>query len=95
MDWMLYLRAMAALLVVLGLMVGCMVLLRRYGHKLNITAVSTGKSRIAVLETKLIDARSKLVLVRRDGAEHLLLVSATGSCVVEANIKPDIKADAV
>jgi flagellar protein FliO/FliZ len=90
MDAMLFLRAVGALLIVLGLLAGFNILLRRYGHKLTgLTLPGTGgqASRLAVLESKLIDARSKLVLVRRDNIEHLLLISTTGTIVVEAQIE--------
>ncbi len=93
MDTMLALRAIGSLLIVLGLLGGCAVLLRRYGHKitgLTFTPATGAKPRLSVVETKLIDARNKLVLVRRDGIEHLLLISPTTTTVVEANVKkPD------
>jgi flagellar protein FliO/FliZ len=90
MDGISFLRAVGALLIVFGLLAAFTVLLRRYGHKLTgLTLPGTGgqASRLAVVETKLIDARSKLVLVRRDNIEHLLLISATGTTVVETQIE--------
>jgi flagellar protein FliO/FliZ len=90
MDGMLFLRAVGALLIVFGLLAAFAVLLRRYGHKLTgLTLPGTGEqtSRLAVVESKLIDARSKLVLVRRDNIEHLLLISATNTTVVETQIE--------
>jgi flagellar protein FliO/FliZ len=92
MDGMLFLRAIASLLIVLGLLAGCAVLLRRYGHKitgLSLAPVTGSKPRLAVVETKLVDARNKLVLIKRDGAEHLLLISPTGVSVVETHIKAE------
>jgi flagellar protein FliO/FliZ len=92
MDSMLALRAIGSLLVVLGLLGGCAVLLRRYGHKITglTFAPSTGaKARLLVVETRLVDARSKLVLVRRDGTEHLLLISQAGACVIETQIQAE------
>jgi flagellar protein FliO/FliZ len=90
MDGISFLRAVGALLIVFGLLAAFTVLLRRYGHKLTgLTLPGTGgqASRLAVVESKLIDARSKLVLVRRDNIEHLLLISATGTTVVETQIE--------
>jgi flagellar protein FliO/FliZ len=92
MDGMLFLRAIGSLLIVLGLLGGFTVLLRRYGHKitgLSLAVSGAHKSRLSVVESKLIDGRSKLVLVRRDQVEHLLLINATGTCLVETNIKSD------
>jgi flagellar protein FliO/FliZ len=90
MDGISFLRALGALLVVFGLLAAFTVLLRRYGHKLTGLTLggSTGQTgRLSVIESKLIDARSKLVLVRRDNIEHLLLISATGATVVETQIE--------
>jgi flagellar protein FliO/FliZ len=92
MDITLALRAIGSLLIVLGLLAGCAVLLRRYGHKitgLTFAPAAGAKARLAVVETKLIDARCKLVLVRRDGCEHLLLISPTATTVVESHIKAE------
>jgi flagellar protein FliO/FliZ len=90
MEGISFLRALGALLVVFGLLAAFTVLLRRYGHKLTgLTLASSGgqSARLAVVESKLIDARSKLVLVRRDKTEHLLLISATGATIVETQIE--------
>jgi flagellar protein FliO/FliZ len=92
MDAMFAMRALGSLLIVLGLMAGCAVLLRRYGHKvtgMSFSPANKAKARLEVVETKLIDARSKLLLIRRDTVEHLLIVSATGAVVIESSITPD------
>jgi flagellar protein FliO/FliZ len=89
MDGISFLRAIGALLIVFGLLGGFAVLLRRYGHKISgfsLPNTSNKTARLAVVESKFIDARTKLILVRRDKTEHLLLISATGTIVVEPNI---------
>ncbi len=89
MDGISFLRALGALLIVFGLLGGFSVLLRRYGHKISGFSLpnSGGKiTRLAVVESKFIDARTKLILVRRDATEHLLLMSITGTIVVETHI---------
>jgi flagellar protein FliO/FliZ len=44
--------------------------------------------RLKVVEVTAIDTRRRLVLVRRDGVEHLLLLGANGETVVETKIVP-------
>jgi flagellar protein FliO/FliZ len=90
MDGISWLRALSALIIVFGLLAACAVLLRRYGHKitgLTLPGTSGQTPRLAVVESKLIDARSKLVLLRRDNVEHLILISATGTTVIETKIE--------
>ena len=43
--------------------------------------------RIGVVEVSPLDSRRKLVLVRRDDVEHLLVVSPTEETVIERNIR--------
>ncbi len=45
-----------------------------------------GRRRLAILETATIDARTRLVLVRRDDAEHLLVIGNAGIASVETVI---------
>lgn len=88
MDPLSALRAIGALLVVLGLLAGFALLLRRHGHRLQAFGIApaAANSRLAVIETRAIDVRTRLVLVRRDTKEHLILVSPTGATVIEGGI---------
>ena len=49
-----------------------------------------GAKRLAILEVAPLDAKRRLVLVRRDGAEHLLLIGGESDLVVERAILPDL-----
>jgi flagellar protein FliO/FliZ len=44
--------------------------------------------RLAIVEVRPIDLRHRLVLVRRDDVEHLLLLGAPGDLVIETGIRP-------
>jgi len=80
----LYIRFLIALLVVLGLIAALAYLMRRFGPR-GMMALASGRgSRLSVIEVAPLDARRRLVLVRRDNVEHLLLLGATGDLVVEA-----------
>ncbi len=46
-------------------------------------------SRLAVVDAAMVDNQRKLVLVRRDDVEHLILIGGPTDVVVEQNITPD------
>lgn len=73
------LRAGIALAVVVVLIVGFGAVLRRFGHG---PAMRAGK-RLAITESLALDPRRRLVIVRHDGREHLLLLGPAGDLVVD------------
>ncbi len=81
-------RVVVALLVVLGLIALTFWLIRRFGPiTLSKSGVARGRQpRLALLESATVDARRRLVLIRRDNVEHLLLVGGPTDVVVEPNI---------
>lgn len=77
-----YLRFILALLLVLGLLALAAWLLRRSGY-----GAKLGRSRrLAAIESLTLGPRHRLMLIRRDGIEHLLLLGPHGDTVVERNI---------
>ncbi|MBS9720711.1 flagellar biosynthetic protein FliO [Tianweitania sp. BSSL-BM11] len=46
------------------------------------------KARLAVMDATAVDANRRLVLVRRDDVEHLILIGGPTDVVVEQNIRP-------
>ncbi|MEX2451007.1 MAG: flagellar biosynthetic protein FliO [Rhodospirillales bacterium] len=87
MDLGSYFYAFLALLFVLALIALMATLARRYG----IGFPSGGKMgrgrRLAVVEVLALGPKHRLVLIRRDGAEHLLLLGAASETVVERDIR--------
>lgn len=83
-----YLRFVLALIFVIAL-IGVMALIaRRLGLGYPAKAMKSGADRrIGVVEVAPLDARRKLVLVRRDDVEHLLVVSPTTELVIERGIR--------
>ncbi len=77
-------RYLGALLLVLALVGLAALAARRYGFAGFIQG--TVQRRLSVVETLMIGPRQKLVLVRRDGTEHLVLVGPQGADVIEAGI---------
>ncbi|MBL8669783.1 MAG: flagellar biosynthetic protein FliO [Alphaproteobacteria bacterium] len=81
-----YLRFALALLVVLGLLALLAWALRRFGPGAGLTARLGRARRLSLIEVLPLDSRHRLALVRRDGKEHLLLLGAQDSLVVESGI---------
>ena len=85
MGWDTYTRAVLSLLVVLGLVVLATYLLRLYGAR---ALGQRGARRLKVVEVTALDPRRRLVLVRRDTTEHLLLLAPNRDLVIETGIVP-------
>jgi flagellar biogenesis protein FliO len=75
-----------ALLFVLGLMAVLAAALRRWRGSLLGYA---GPPRLTVLEVRPIDTRTRLVLVRHDEVEHLLVIG--GAAVASVSSRPAVK----
>lgn len=91
MDATIYLRFVASLVLVLGLMLGVLYVLRRTGL-VGMVSRPGGRRRLGVVESIALDGRRRLVLVRRDGREHLLLVGGVTDLVVESGIQSEFSA---
>src|SRR5450432_2824220 len=62
-------------------------LVRRFaGSRLGTTANRGRMPRLAVIDAAAVDGRRRLVLVRRDNIEHLLMIGGPTDIVVESNI---------
>ena len=86
MDFDLYLRFALALILVLGLIALLAWLLRRFGMGVKMTK---GR-RLGVAEVQMLGPRHRLMLIRRDNVEHLVILGPAGETVVERGIKhPD------
>ncbi len=83
-----YLQFVLALVFVLALILAVAWIFKRYGRG-TVNAprrASHGRRRLAIVEAISLDPRRKLVLVRRDGHEHLLIIGNQGETVVETGI---------
>jgi len=83
MDFDLYLRFALALILVLGLIALLAWLLRRFGMGVKMTK---GR-RLGVTEVQMLGPRHRLMLIRRDDVEHLVIVGPASETVVESGIK--------
>jgi flagellar protein FliO/FliZ len=81
-----YLQFVLALAFVLALIAVLAWAVKRFGLFAHVVPVRGGKKRITVVESAPLDAKRRLVLIRRDDREHLLLLGANGDAVVESGI---------
>jgi hypothetical protein len=76
-----------AFLAVLALIGAAAWLVRRFaGNRLGANANRGRMPRLAVIDAAAVDGRRRLVLVRRDNVEHLLMIGGPTDLVVEPNI---------
>jgi flagellar protein FliO/FliZ len=83
-----YLRFIFAFGFVLGLIALCAYGVRRFGLVPGAAGIGRAEKRMRIVESLSLDPRRRLVLVRRDGVEHLILLGASGETVVERRMVP-------
>lgn len=80
-------RFFIAFLVVLALIGLTAWLVRRFGsNRLGGAGARGRQPRLAVIDAAAVDGRRRLVLIRRDNVEHLLMIGGPTDVVVESNI---------
>src|SRR5450631_3185704 len=75
--------AFAVVLALIGLTAW---LVRRFGSNRLGGGARGRQPRLAVIDAATVDGRRRLVLIRRDNVEHLLMIGGPTDVVVEANI---------
>jgi flagellar protein FliO/FliZ len=90
-------------LIFVAVLAGAAFLIKRYGNnpaafKAGLGGTMAGKlgkwnftapeRRLAVVETLMVGPKQRLLIIRRDNVEHLVLASADGATVIESNIPP-------
>lgn len=80
-----YLRFAIALVLVVGLIAGLGWIARRLGWGGRFVT-RTGERRLAILEVLPLDGKRRLVLLRRDTTEHLVLLGHDKDVVIESGI---------
>lgn len=74
--------AFVVVLVLIGVLAWAV---RRFGAT-RLEAARSRQPRLAVVDSAAVDGRRKLVIVRRDNIEHLLMIGGPTDVLVEANI---------
>ncbi|MFC0241576.1 flagellar biosynthetic protein FliO [Rhodopseudomonas telluris] len=76
-----------AFLAVLAMIGAAAWLVRRFaGNRLGTHTKSGRMPRLAVIDAAAVDGRRRLVLVRRDNVEHLLMIGGPSDIVIETSI---------
>jgi flagellar protein FliO/FliZ len=87
MEFPLVLKFVISFAVVLVLIGTAAFVIRRFGAKGLARVTLRGRQpRLAVVDSAAIDSRRRLVIVRRDNVEHLLLIGGPTDLLVEPNI---------
>ncbi len=81
-DYLRFVFALAFVIALIGLLA---ILARRYGMGYRNVPRAT-KRRLSISEIMPIDNKRRLVLIKRDDKEHLLVLGGTTDLVVEQNI---------
>ena len=84
MEFIDLLRYFGALLLVLAMVGGAGLLARRFGVP-GVTRAANIK-RLSVVETLMVGPRQRLIILRRDDVEHLVLSGPEGASVIESGI---------
>lgn len=92
MHWTDYLRFVMAFVFVIGLMGGFYLILKKLN--LGMTQPSSGKRRLRIVESLMLDSRHRAVILQRDDKEHLVILSPTGETVIETRIEATASAQA-
>ena len=88
MDYSDYFRFLFALIFVIALIALLALVARRAGFGYPVTLnKSLNARRLKIVETASVDGRRRLVLVRRDNVEHLLIIGQNSETVIETRIK--------
>ncbi len=69
-------------------------IIRRFSGGTYVSNGRTRQPRLSVMDAAAVDSRRKLVLIRRDDVEHLLLIGGPTDVVVEQNIVMESRAHA-
>jgi flagellar protein FliO/FliZ len=88
-----FIRFFAALILVLGLLGGFWVILRKgwlpsgFSGFVNLQP-ARGARRLSIRESLLLDPRRRLVIVRADGMEYVVLLGAAGETLLDTRPAP-------
>lgn len=87
MDAASLLRTFGSLGAVLGLLLLALWATRRYDLRLPGAIAANGQRRLALVERVALDAKRSVALIRRDGFEHLILITPEGHQIVESKLE--------
>ena len=87
MDFELYFRFLLALGLVLGLIFALAWAVRRFGPGSRLLPNAGRDRRLTILEVASVDARRRLILLRRDTTEYLVLLGPTQDLLLDKDFQ--------
>lgn len=79
-------RFVASLVFIIGLIGLCAYAAKKLGLASGGVTTTGSQKRLAIIEVKVIDAKHRLILMRRDGKEHLVLLGGEQNLLIESGI---------
>lgn len=95
MDFTEIFRFAAALAFIVGLIGVCAYAARRFGLATGGFGGTGSLKRLSITEVKVVDTKHRLVLIRRDDKEHLILMGGEQPLLIEAGIDAPAASDIV
>jgi flagellar protein FliO/FliZ len=83
-------RFVASLAFIVGLIGLCAYGAKRLGLATGGISAIGGQKRLAVVEVKVVDAKHRLILIRRDDREHLILLGGERDLLIEGGIEAPV-----
>ena len=88
MDFELYFRFLLALAAVIGLILALAWALRRFGPGARLLPNGGSPRRLSIQEVASVDGRRRLILLRRDQTEYLVLLGPTQDLLIDKGFGP-------
>lgn len=88
MEFLDILTSFFALVFVLSLVGLAAITMRKYSNQ---SYNKNGKKRLSIEESINIDAKRRLMIIRRDDSEHLILTSQNSETIIEKDLKKNAK----
>ena len=81
-----YLRFLLSLIFVIGLIGLCGWAGKKYGLGTRLASGQARDKRLSIVESIVLDGKRRLLLIRRDDREHLILIGGESDLVIENGI---------
>lgn len=88
-------KAVLSLALVIGLMGVFGLFLKKYAQGEIFSKPKEKTDRLGIIQMKIIDPKRRLLLIKRDDQEHLIMTGPTQDIVIERNIVNNTSIDAV
>lgn len=91
MDSIDYSRVSLSFLAVILLILAIAWVIKKFGLHQRFQTIASPKSRLQTIDRLTLDPKHRLVIIRRDAKEHLILLGATNPLLIESYDAPDIE----